>query len=106
MRIIDNDNTNSLPLGGLERAPVVGILGAGSMGSGIAQIAATEQRQVVLVDVNETVLQNAKIKLEKILNRLEEKGKLVAKEVLSRIQFSESISDFENCGMVIEDQKE
>lgn len=80
----------------------VGVLGAGSMGSGIAQIAATQKHQVVLVDLNEEVLGNAKTKLVKILNRLEEKGKLVAADVLARITFSTSVHDFKSCGIVIE----
>ena len=80
----------------------VGVLGAGSMGAGIAQIAATQEHKVVLVDLNTEVLENAKTKLEKILIRLEEKGKLVAADVMQRIKFSENISDFSNCGMVIE----
>ena len=53
---IKNKDTNSLPSGGLGRASVVGVLGAGSMGSGIAQIAATQEHQVVLVDLNDTAL--------------------------------------------------
>lgn len=80
----------------------IGVLGAGSMGSGIAQIGASKNHKVVLVDVNEQVLQTAKSKLEKILNRLEEKGKLIASDVLGRIQFSTQMADFKGCGMVIE----
>jgi 3-hydroxybutyryl-CoA dehydrogenase len=86
----------------MNKQTIVGILGAGSMGSGIAQIAATHQHQVVLVDLNEEVLAHSKTKLEKILNRLEEKGKLIAAEVLARITFSANIHAFKPCGIVIE----
>lgn len=86
----------------MNKQTIVGVLGAGSMGSGIAQIAATQEHQVVLVDLNEEVLANSKTKLEKILNRLEEKGKLIAAEVLARITFSADVHDFKTCGIVIE----
>ncbi|MCB0400536.1 MAG: 3-hydroxybutyryl-CoA dehydrogenase [Flavobacteriales bacterium] len=86
----------------MDKHTIVGVLGAGSMGSGIAQIAATEGHQVVLVDLNNQVLNKSKAKLESILTRLEEKGKLNAAEVIGRIKFSENISDFFECGIVIE----
>lgn len=99
----ENNDTNSLPSGGLGRASVVGVLGAGSMGSGIAQIAATQGHQVILVDLNAAVLTKAEAKLDKILNRLEEKERISsASEVLGRITFSEKVTDFNNCGIVIE----
>ena len=82
---------------------VVGVLGAGSMGSGIAQIAATQEHNVVLVDVNSKVLAKAKAGLEKILNRLVEKGRITsATDILNRITFSTSLSDFKDCGIIIE----
>ena len=45
----------------------VGIIGAGTMGSGIAQVAATAGCEVVLCDLNETVLETSKEHLEHIL---------------------------------------
>ena len=86
----------------MDKQTTVGVLGAGSMGSGIAQIAATQGHQVVLVDLNSEALTNARTNLVKILHRLQEKGKLIANEVLDRITFSESITDFNSCGIVIE----
>lgn len=83
----------------------VGVLGAGTMGSGIAQVAATAGHQVVLVDVNEQQLEKAKNALTKILFRLVEKGKLSdneANDVLRRITFSSSLEDFAGSGIVIE----
>ena len=56
----------------------VGVLGSGSMGSGIAQVAATAGHNVVLVDNNPEALNSAKSKLQKIMNRLIEKGRLDA----------------------------
>lgn len=87
----------------MDTSSVIGVLGAGSMGSGIAQIAATQGHQVVLVDLNNEVLGSAKSKLHRILIRLEEKERISsADEVLARIQFSEKVTDFSSCGMVIE----
>ncbi|RMB62885.1 3-hydroxybutyryl-CoA dehydrogenase [Dokdonia sinensis] len=63
----------------------VGIIGAGTMGSGIAQVAATADCKVKLFDLNQEALDKAKVALEKILNRLIEKGRIDAGEK-SRIQ--------------------
>jgi 3-hydroxybutyryl-CoA dehydrogenase len=48
----------------------VGVIGAGTMGSGIAQVAATAGCQVKLFDVNQEQLDKAEAALEKIMNRL------------------------------------
>lgn len=83
----------------------VGVLGAGSMGSGIAQIAASNEHQVILVDVNQQALLNAEKKLNKILDRLVEKGRLTAdeaKDILGNITFTNELDQFAPCGIVIE----
>ena len=54
----------------------VGVLGAGSMGSGIVQIAATQKHQTVLVDLNEEALKKAAANLKNILARMVEKEKI------------------------------
>lgn len=46
----------------------VGIIGSGTMGSGIAQVAATSGCKVKLYDTNQAALDKAKAALEKILN--------------------------------------
>lgn len=51
-----------------------GIIGSGSMGSGIAQVAATAGHDVLLYDNNPDALKRARAKLEKILARLVEKA--------------------------------
>ena len=58
----------------------VGIIGSGTMGSGIAQVAATSGCKVKLFDTNQTALDKAKAALEKILLRLIEKGRIDALE--------------------------
>ena len=83
----------------------IGVLGSGSMGSGIAQIAATAGHEVMLFDTNSEALQTASEKLQKILNRLVEKGRLddaTAKAIFGRIYFTDSMKTYAECGMVIE----
>ena len=83
----------------------LGILGAGSMGSGIAQVAATAGHEVFLFDTNPDALQKASENLQKILNRLVEKGKIgpgTATAIFGRIYFIDSMKTFADCGMVIE----
>lgn len=83
----------------------ISILGAGSMGSGIAQVAAQSGHQVVLADTNQDALDKAKNKLAKIMDRLVEKGKFgndVSEEIQARISYSTDMNDFAGSGMVIE----
>ncbi|MGB1451687.1 MAG: 3-hydroxyacyl-CoA dehydrogenase NAD-binding domain-containing protein, partial [Marinirhabdus sp.] len=58
----------------------VGIIGAGTMGSGIAQVAATAGCRVTVLDVNKGALEKAKVNTEKILARLIEKGRMTREE--------------------------
>ena len=83
----------------------VGVLGSGSMGSGIAQVAATAGHDVVLVDNNPDALNNAKSKLTKIMNRLVEKGRIdeqTAEDIQGRISYETGMEAFASCGLVIE----
>ncbi len=83
----------------------VGVLGAGSMGSGIAQVASQSGHEVVLCDNNQEALDRAKAKLAKIMARLVEKGRVTdsdAQAIQERIQYSQSTQDFSDCGIVIE----
>lgn len=83
----------------------VGVLGAGTMGSGIAQVAAQNGHEVILVDMNEQILAKSKSDLNKILSRIVEKGKMTEdtmNEVKGRITYSQDIHDFEPCGIVVE----
>jgi 3-hydroxybutyryl-CoA dehydrogenase len=83
----------------------IGVLGAGTMGAGIAQVAAQSGHSVVLVDLNKAQLQKAKSNLEKTLTKLVEKAKIEASqksEIENRIQYSSEINDFSNCQLIIE----
>jgi 3-hydroxybutyryl-CoA dehydrogenase len=83
----------------------IGVLGAGTMGAGIAQVAAQCGHNVVLVDLNEGVLDKAKSGLASVLSRMIEKGKLTddkAVQIRSSIHYATSMMAFEDCGLVIE----
>ena len=83
----------------------IGVVGAGTMGIGIAQIAAQNKHQVILYDLNDAQLEKAKSGLEKVLNRLVEKERISdneRKNILTRILFTNKISELWPCGIVIE----
>ncbi len=84
---------------------VLGVLGAGAMGSGIAQVAATYGWEVQLVDINEEAIVTARTKLQKILNRQVEKGRMSdieVKGIMGRIYFGSSMQAFEKADLIIE----
>ena len=83
----------------------VGVVGAGTMGIGIAQIAAQNEHQVIIYDHSEAQLEKAKLGLEKVLSRLVEKERITAsdrKKILDRMVFTPKISELWPCGLVIE----
>jgi 3-hydroxybutyryl-CoA dehydrogenase len=81
----------------------VGVIGAGAMGSGIAQVAAMAGHNVVLFDTNTTAIANAKVNLTATFNKLAEKGKITDVPILlSRFTFASDINAFADCGLVIE----
>ncbi|GAA4345480.1 3-hydroxyacyl-CoA dehydrogenase NAD-binding domain-containing protein [Flaviaesturariibacter amylovorans] len=74
----------------------VGVCGAGTMGSGIAQVAAAAGFPVVLYELNEAVLEKARAGITKSLGSLVDKGRMTAGDrdaVLARIRFSSNLSD-------------
>lgn len=83
----------------------VGVVGAGTMGRGIAQVAAQNGCEVVLMDTNETILQNAKESYVSVFNKQIEKGKITQEEVaeiLNRISYNTSVEAFHSVELVIE----
>ncbi len=83
----------------------VGIVGAGAMGSGIAQVAAQNGHEVIIVDTHRAALERSRQGHEKIMARLEEKGRLSADEtkaILKRIKYDTGMASMESCGLVIE----
>ena len=60
---------------------VVGVIGAGTMGIGIAQVAVQNNKQVIVIEANEEVLNKSKINLFKTFEKLVEKQKLTKEKV-------------------------
>ncbi|MDQ2719050.1 MAG: 3-hydroxyacyl-CoA dehydrogenase NAD-binding domain-containing protein [Bacteroidota bacterium] len=72
------------------------ICGAGTMGSGIAQVAAQSGFNTILFDIHENVLESANTTIQKNLQYLVDKNKISSKEneeIFSRIKFINNIKD-------------
>ena len=83
----------------------IGIVGAGSMGIGIAQIASTSGCKVFLYDQNVEIAQSALNKLKKILERLIEKKRINSNkrdEILYNIKIVSSLNDLSVSNLIIE----
>jgi 3-hydroxybutyryl-CoA dehydrogenase len=83
----------------------IGVVGAGTMGHGIAQVAAQAGYQVVLVDVAPEALARGVAQIGKGLGRLFEKGKLPAEErdaALARVQSAGEIAALADADLVVE----
>ena len=83
----------------------VGIIGAGAMGSGISQVAATAGHSVVLFDTKAEALSMSKSKLASVMDRLLEKGRLTSKEaqeIQNRISYADHMDALSESGIIIE----
>ena len=83
----------------------IGIIGAGAMGSGIAQVAAQNGHQVVIVDSHRAAIEKARASHAKILARLVEKGRLKEgedQEIQGRIRYEIKMGELQGSGLVIE----
>lgn len=83
----------------------IGIIGSGTMGSGIAQVAATSGCKVKLYDTNQAALDKAKASLDKILSRLIEKERIDDNEknrIQSNIIYVDSLKDLADSNLTIE----
>ncbi len=81
-----------------------GVIGAGSMGCGIAQVAATAGYNTLLFDISQAQLDRALQTIQKSLAKLDEKGKLKEKPaaILERLRTSVQLKDFSKCDFAVE----
>ncbi len=83
----------------------IGVIGAGSMGNGIAQVAAQAGYQVIMRDIEDRFVQNGLKAIEKFLAKSVEKGKMAEgqkKEILGRITGTTRMEDLKDADFVIE----
>ena len=83
----------------------VGIIGSGTMGSGIAQVAATSGCKVKIYDTNINALDKSKNSLEKVLSRLIVKGRIDETEkerIQSNISYVNTLKDLSDSNLTIE----
>lgn len=83
----------------------VGIIGAGTMGIGIAQVAATNGCRVWIYDANAKQVETATVGLEKTLTKLVDKQKISSEkmtEILANISIATELKDFKDCELIIE----
>lgn len=84
---------------------VIGIVGSGAMGTGIAQVAATAGHSVIVYDNNKAALEKSKHNLALTFAKLVEKQKLTNEQahgVVSKISFSENAAHLKECAIIIE----
>ncbi len=84
---------------------IVGIIGCGTMGSGIAQVAASNNNKVVVVDTNEIALQKAQEAMRLAIDKLVSKGKIDAEmgtKILNNITWTSSMSTLTESSLIIE----
>jgi 3-hydroxybutyryl-CoA dehydrogenase len=90
------NNPINLPAGRQVMVQTICICGAGTMGSGIAQVSAQSGFKTILFEVNETVLEKAKDAIQNNLQFLVGKQKISSAEkenILLRIKFAKQITD-------------
>lgn len=82
---------------------IIGIIGAGAMGSGIAQVAAMAGHSVVVFDTNTNALQKSEAALVVTLDKLAAKGKIAdAATIMDRFSYSSDLNALAGCSLVIE----
>ncbi len=89
----------------MDKSKKVGILGAGAMGNGIAQVAASYGHEVMVYDNNAMSLDKAKQKMASTMDMLVDKGKITNEEgdaLLARLNYTNKLDDLHVADLVIE----
>lgn len=83
----------------------IGVLGAGTMGAGIAQVTAQAGLETLLYDVSREFIDKGLDRIRGFLQRSRERGKLTTEreqQILGRLSSSLKLEDFEGCSLIIE----
>ncbi|WP_208719987.1 3-hydroxybutyryl-CoA dehydrogenase [Amycolatopsis circi] len=87
----------------MRHVELVGVVGCGQMGAGIAEVCARAGLDVVAVESNQAAADAARARLEASLGRAERKGKIEsAADVLGRIRITEDLDDLADRTLVVE----
>jgi 3-hydroxybutyryl-CoA dehydrogenase len=84
---------------------IIGVIGAGTMGNGIAQTAASKGYQVFISDIKEEFLQRGVANIDKSLDRFVKKETITAEqktEFLGRIKTTTKLEDLKDCSIIVE----
>jgi 3-hydroxybutyryl-CoA dehydrogenase len=83
----------------------IGVVGAGQMGSGIAQVAATSNFYVIMSDINEALVEGGKSNISRSLDRMVQKEKISSsqkKEIIDRIEGATDMGTMKGADFIIE----
>jgi 3-hydroxybutyryl-CoA dehydrogenase len=89
----------------IDNIKTIGVVGAGQMGNGIAQVASTVGFQVIMTDVSEGALQKGVQTISGSLDRLIKKATMTEekkKEILSRIKTQVGLESHKNSDLIVE----
>ena len=103
--ISENSNSESRISNLESRISKVGIIGSGTMGIGIAQVASTAGCEVFLYDANSWQTEKSLLNLKSTLNKLVEKQKISAEksnDIFNKIKFCADLAELKDCDLVIE----
>jgi len=84
---------------------IIGVIGAGTMGNGIAQTAASKGYDVLICDIKDDFLQRGVANIDKSLDRFVKKETITADqktEILGRIKTTTKLEDLKNCSLIVE----
>ena len=102
---MENNTINTPQIPPLGVKGLIAIIGSGTMGSGIAQVAATAGCAVKLFDLNQEALNKSEINLDNTLSKLVEKGKfddLEKSRIQNNIQYVNNLNDLSDANLIIE----
>ena len=84
---------------------IIGVVGAGQMGSGISEVSISAGFQVLMRDINQEAVERGKAKVAGDLERQVQKGRMTSQDkeaILKRLSTTTLLEDFKNCDIVIE----
>jgi 3-hydroxybutyryl-CoA dehydrogenase len=84
---------------------IIGVIGAGTMGNGIAQTAAGNNFEVVMCDIKQEFVEKGLQNIGKSLDRFVKKETITEEnknEILGRIKTTTNLEDLKDCGLIVE----